>query len=189
LLSRDIRQNLNVTWILESTFGRQKRWLQNGFAGIVAGGWQLSGVISVYNGQPFTVSASNTTLNAPASTQFANCNGTPNKIGDNLQFYDKSAFSVPAAGTLGNCGYDSLVGPGVANLDLGLDRIFKLSERFQLKFRAEAFNATNTPHHANPNSTQASVSNSSFMQVTDIRNTGRDGLDERTFRLGLRLAW
>jgi hypothetical protein len=27
------------------------------------------------------------------------------------------------------------------------------------------------------------------MQVTDIRNTGRDGLDERTFRLGLRLAW
>jgi len=59
-----------------------------------------------------------------------------------------------------------------------------------LKFRAESFNATNTPHHANPNtSTQSQVSNSAFMQVTDIRNTGRDGLDERTFRMGLRLIW
>ena len=101
---------------------------------------------------------------------------------------DKSSFAVPKTGTLGNCGYDSLYGPGVANLDLGLDRNFRITERFQLKFRAEAFNATNTPHHANPNSTaQSSVSNSAFMQVTDIRNTGRDGLDERTFRLGLRL--
>ncbi|MEO8050013.1 MAG: hypothetical protein ABI833_06310, partial [Acidobacteriota bacterium] len=152
-------------------------------------GWQLSGVISAYNGQPFTVTASNTSLNAQASSQRANCNGTPKKLGDNLQFYDKSTFSVPVNGQLGTCGYNSLVGPGVVNLDLGLDRNFKLTERFQLKFRAEAFNAANTPHHANPNSTQASVSNSAFMQVTDIRNTGRDGLDERTFRLGLRLVW
>jgi hypothetical protein len=49
-----------------------------------------------------------------------------------------------------------------------------------------AFNAANTPHHANPTS---SVNSGSFMQATDIRNTGRDGLDERTFRLGLRLNW
>jgi len=74
-------------------------------------------------------------------------------------------------------------------VDAGLDRNFRITERFELKFRAEAFNVANTPHHANPNSTQASVSNSSFMQVTDIRNTGRDGLDERTFRLGLKLIW
>jgi len=188
-LSRDIRHNLNITWILESPFGSGKRWLQDGFAGKVAGGWQLSGIVSLYTGQPFTPAANNTSLNAIASTQRADCLGTPQKLGDNLQFYSKSTFAVPKNGTLGNCGYDSLYGPGVANLDLGLDRNFKLTERFQLKFRAESFNATNTPHHANPNSTQANVSNSSFMQVTDIRNTGRDGLDERTFRLGLRLQW
>ena len=188
-LSRDIRHNVNVTWILESPFGSGKRWLQNGFAGKVAGGWQLSGIVSAYTGQPFTPTAASTSLNAPASSQRADCLGTPQLIGDNLQFYSKSSFAVPKAGTLGNCGYDSLYGPGVLNLDLGLDRNFRLTERFQLKFRAEAFNAGNTPHHANPNGTQSSVSNSSFMQVTDIRNTGRDGLDERTFRVGLRLAW
>jgi hypothetical protein len=143
----------------------------------------------MYTGQPFTPTAASTSLNAPASSQRADCLGSPQKIGDILQFYSKSAFAVPKTGTLGNCGYDSLYGPGVVNLDLGLDRNFRLTERFQLKFRAEAFNAANTPHHANPNSTQSSVNNGSFMQVTDIRNTGRDGLDERTFRLGLKLNW
>ena len=188
-LTRDIRHNLNITWILESPFGSGKRWLQNGFAGKVAGGWQLSGIVSMYTGQPFTPTAASTSLNAPASNQRADCLGSPQKLGDILQFYSKSTFAVPKNGTLGNCGYDSLYGPGVVNLDLGLDRNFRLTERFQLKFRAEAFNAANTPHHANPNSTQSSVNNGSFMQVTDIRNTGRDGLDERTFRLGLRLNW
>ena len=188
-LTRDIRHNLNITWILESPFGSGKRWLQNGFAGKVAGGWQLSGIVSMYTGQPFTPTAASTSLNAPASSQRADCLGSPQKLGDNLEFYKKTGFAVPKTGTLGNCGYDSLYGPGVTNLDLGLDRNFRLTERFQLKFRAEAFNATNTPHHANPNSTQSQVNNGSFMQVTDIRNTGRDGLDERTFRLGLRLQW
>ncbi|MEO8053480.1 MAG: TonB-dependent receptor, partial [Acidobacteriota bacterium] len=136
LLTRDIRQNVNLTWILESPFGAGKHFLQSGFAGKVAGGWQLSGVISAYNGQPFTATASNTSLNAQASSQRANCNATPNKLGDNLQFYDRSAFSVPATGQLGTCGYNSLVGPGVVNLDLGVDRNFKVTERFQLKFRA-----------------------------------------------------
>ena len=33
-------------------------------------------------------------------------------------------------------------GPGVVNLDLSLFRTFKLTEQFQLQFRAEAFNVT-----------------------------------------------
>jgi len=188
-LSRDIRHNFNASWIAESPFGKSKRWLQSGLAGQIAGGWQLSSVLTAYTGQPFTATASNTSLNAPASSQRADCISTPQNIGNILQWYSKSAFAVPAAGHLGTCGYDSLIGPGVINVDLGLDRNFKITERFELKFRAEAFNMANTPHHANPNSTQSSVNNSSFMQVTDIRNTGRDGLDERTFRLGLKLTF
>ncbi len=188
-LSRDIRHNLNASWIAEAPFGKGKPWLAEGSAARILGGWQLSGVFSAYTGQPFTATASNTSLNAPGSSQRADCISTPQKIGSIFQWYSKSSFAVPAAGHIGTCGYDSLTGPGVVNLDLGLDRKFQITERFELRFRAEAFNAANTPHHANPNSTQASVSNSSFMQATDIRNTGRDGLDERTFRLGLKVSW
>ena len=188
-LSRDIRHNFNASWILEAPFGKGRRWLQSGPAALIAGGWQLSAVLSAYTGQPFTAAASNTSLNAPASSQRADCLTPPSQIGNILQWYSKSSFGVPATGRLGTCGYDSLTGPGLFNTDLGLDRKFQVTERFEVKFRAEVFNTANTPHHANPNSTQANVSNSSFMQVTDIRNTGRDGLDERTFRIGLKLSW
>jgi hypothetical protein len=55
-----------------------------------------------------------------------------------------------------------------------------------LKFRAEAFNLANTPHHANPTS---SISSGTFMQALSIANSGREGIDERTFRFSLRLGW
>ena len=45
------------------------------------------------------------------------------------------------------------------NLDFGLFRTFRLSERIQMQFRAEAFNFTNTPHFANPSDAQATISN------------------------------
>jgi hypothetical protein len=49
-----------------------------------------------------------------------------------------------------------MCGPGGVNLDAGISRIFKFRERYTNQFRAEGFNATNTPHFANPN---ANVSN------------------------------
>ena len=80
--------------------------------------------------------------------------------------------------------FNSITGPGAVNLDLGLFRAFQFTERVGMQFRAEAFNATNTPHFANPN---GDVSSSNFMRITGLRNTGREGIDERVFRFGLRL--
>jgi hypothetical protein len=153
---------------------------------MVLGGWQLNGVTVLRSGTPFTVTASNTSLNAVASTQFADCVGTPHMLGSIYQWYDKSTFAAPTAGRFGTCGTNNLWGPRLINTDLGLDRNFVVTERFQLKFRAEAFNLANTPHHANPTS---SITSSAFMQALGIANTGREGIDERTFRLSLRLAW
>jgi hypothetical protein len=71
-------------------------------------------------------------------------------------------------------------------------RRFRLTERFELRFQAESFNVANTPHHANPGAARAtstSVNSGSFTLATDIRNTGRDGLAERTLRLGLKFTW
>jgi hypothetical protein len=93
---------------------------------------------------------------------------------------------VPSSGRFGTCGTNSLTGPGVVNADLGVDRKWQIAERFELKFRAEAFNAFNTPHHSNPTT---SVNSGAFMQALGIRNSGRDGLDERTFRVGMKFSW
>jgi hypothetical protein len=128
-------------------------------------------------------------LNAIASGQFADCISPAIQTGNIFQWYDKSTFAVPATGRFGTCGQNRLRGPGLANADLGFDRKFVFKERFTLLFRAEMFNITNTPHHNVVSVGNSNVTSGSFMQATDIANTGREGIDERTTRFSLRLGW
>jgi hypothetical protein len=145
---------------------------------------------------PFSVVAPATSLNAPGSFQFANCNGTPKQTGDIYHWYDPSTFSAPANGVFGNCGQDVLRGPGLVNADAGLEKKFAFHERWNFAFRAEVFNLGNHPHHASPgfNSSTGTTSNNDvtnggFMQAFNIANTGRDGLDQRTLRLALKVTF
>ena len=71
-------------------------------------------------------------------------------------------------------------------MDASVFRSFRVTERVNLQFRAEAFNLSNTPHFAAPVS---DVSNTRFMEITGVRGTGREGIDERVFRFGLRLGF
>jgi hypothetical protein len=50
---------------------------------------------------------------------------------------------VPAFGTYGNAGRNSLRGPGFWNLDTSVFRQFPIGEGRQFEFRAEAFNLAN----------------------------------------------
>ena len=191
-LNRDIRHNLQVTAIFELPFGKDKPWIQSGPLAQIFGGWQINSVLSAYTGSPFTAIADNSTLNSSASTQRADCvSAKPHKRGDIYQWYDRSDFRVPAAGRFGTCGVNTLRGPGLVNLDTGLDRKWRFGEQSELKFRVESFNVANTPHHSNPGSGNSNnnVNTGGFMEALGIRNTGRDGLDERTFRVGLKFNW
>ena len=69
---------------------------------------------------------------------------------------------------------------------MGIFRRFQVGERINVQFRGEAFNISNTPHFDNPNS---NIASSGFGVVTCMQNTGRDGLDQRVFRFGLRIGW
>jgi hypothetical protein len=91
-----------------------------------------------------------------------------------------------------------LRGPGIANWDFGLFRRFAVTERWNLEFRMEAFNFTNTPHFNNPgasvNSYQPLQTDparrlNGYGEITGVTNIGRDGIDERQFRFGLRLSF
>ena len=72
---------------------------------------------------------------------------------------------------------------------MSLERNFNITERFNLKFRAEMFNVANNPHHDIPPAAKDSVNSSTFLQVTNIVNTGREGIDQRSMRLGLQLRF
>jgi hypothetical protein len=52
-------------------------------------------------------------------------------------------LSAPCLGCVGNLGRNTFVGPGLWQTDLTLSKNFKLTERFNLKFDAAAFNVFN----------------------------------------------
>ena len=65
-------------------------------------------------------------------------------------------------------------------------REFGLGTGRAVQFRMEIFNLTNTPHFASP---QNSVNASNFGIISGTANSGREGIDERLFRLGLRFRF
>jgi hypothetical protein len=68
-------------------------------------------------------------------------------------YFDPNAFAPVTAVRFGNAGRNILRGPGVFNLDASVFRTFKMTERFDLQFRAETFGLTNTPAFGTPGST------------------------------------
>jgi hypothetical protein len=180
------RNTAGIALTAASPFGRNQMWLSSGLWGQVLGRWQFESVATFRTGTPFTATGSNTTLNASGSTQFAQCIGQPQKLGGIRQWYNKSSFVEPATGQFGNCGTGTLFGPGLNVLDTALSRTFPVFRESTMEFRANMFNTPNNPHHANPTS---SLTSSSFMQALGIANTGRDGVDQRTIQLSLRLVF
>jgi hypothetical protein len=71
-------------------------------------------------------------------------------LDSNRGWINPAAFTVPKTGTFGNSGRNSLAGPGLAQLDLTLSKRFALTERFNMEFRAEAYNILNHTNFANP---------------------------------------
>jgi outer membrane receptor protein involved in Fe transport len=197
----DRTHTFGAAFLMEAPFGRGKKWLSSGIGSKLAGGWRFNGLIAAYSGQPFTVT-SNTPLNAPNNSQRASLAKSSIQIlggtGPNQSFFDPFAFTPSATGTIGTAALDAVRGPGTFNFDGGLFREFRLTERWKAEFRAEALNLTNTPHFANPG---ANVSNmvldangaikslGGYTVITSTTGTGREGIDERLFRLGLRITF
>jgi len=168
-------------------FGKGKKWATGSAGSAILGGWQVSGLLTMYTGGPFSVTAPGRSLNAPANGQTADqIKPEVEIIGSRTQWFDTSAYRAVTEARFGTSGWDQLRGPGLINLDLSVSRAFQLTERIGLQLRGEAFNVSNTPHFANP---QSDVSSSQFGMSTGIRNVGREGLDERLFRLSLRLSF
>jgi hypothetical protein len=187
----DRTHNFALTSVWELPFGKGKHWLSNGGIGsAVLGGWQVNTILSLISGSPFSVGADDTSLNMPGNTQRADQVAPVVKlggIGAAHPYFSQASFAGVSEPRFGNSGFNLLRGPGIVNLDLGLFREFSVTERFKLQFRAEAFNFTNTPHFANPDSYVGDGSD--FMTITGVQDLAREGIDERQFRFGLKLSF
>jgi hypothetical protein len=122
----------------------------------LVGGWQLNGILSLYNGLPFSVNSATNTLNTGGSTRASILPGVDGALPVDqrsiARWFNVAAFTAPGPQQFGNTGRNILRGPGTAQADLSLFKDFFLSadRSRRLQFRAESFNVSNTPQFNNP---------------------------------------
>jgi hypothetical protein len=128
-----------------------------GWEHAVLGGWQVNAILTLQSGIPFTVLAGVDRSLAGVGLDHADVLGpvatyngasTASKI---AHYFDTSAFALPALGTFGSVGRNTLLGPGLQNLDAGLYKDIPIHESKKLQFRWEVFNSLNHANFANPN--------------------------------------
>lgn len=151
----DYRQRFTLSTLYELPFGRGRAFLGNTpkIVDLVTGGWQLSTILTLQSGAPFTVNLANGTANTGTFTRPSRiCNGNLSGSQQNInEFFDVACFVTPPPYTFGNAGRNILIGPGFETWDVGLDKDFRLTERVGLQFRSEFFNVLNHPNFGIPN--------------------------------------
>jgi len=91
-----------------------------------------------------------------------------------------NAFALPASGTVGDSGRNTLRGPHTSVFNAALMREFSFGERTNLEFRWEVFYVTNTPLFGRPNS---NFSRGAAGTITTLSG------DPRVMQFALRLAF
>lgn len=157
--SFNVPQRVVLSYVYELPFGAGRKYL-NG-TGVVSrylvGGWQLSGIGTFESGRPFTLLISKDQNNTGGSSiDRPNVIGNPYAIPGGQspnEWFNPAAFALPAFGTDGDLGRNTLTGPRFDSLDVSLIKNTRFGESRNLQFRAEFFNSLNHPNFDLPNNT------------------------------------
>jgi hypothetical protein len=173
----DVRHNFSSSWIYELPVARDQ-WY---------GGWNLSGILYLRSGLPFTVT----------QTQGVQSTGTgnrPNQVCDGSisnptidRWFDTSCFvAVPdPTGTYGNTPRNNMRGPGQFNIDASLIKLTRIG-RVETEFRIEAFNLLNHPQFVNPNGTLGNAAFGTISQMLSNPACSLCGTTERQIQIGVK---
>ncbi len=155
--SSDFDQRLR--WVTSFDYqlpiGKGQRFLNSSRAtDLILGGWHVGGIIALHTGFYFTPQVgfdpSNTGSNGMTRADQV-CNGNlPRGRRSVNNWFNIACYVDPAPYTFGNAGKNSLVGPGAITSDMSLRKVFNITERTNVEFRFELFNALNHPAFAQP---------------------------------------
>jgi hypothetical protein len=178
----DRRHMLNMTAVVETPE------FANPTLRVLASGWRVSGIYTTASGSPLTVLAgSDRALNGlqvaaqqqvlqradqVLANPYGDASGRPG-----TRFLNPAAFALPALGTLGNGGRNSVRGPRQWTFDMALSRIFPVTDTQRLEFRVEAYNVTNSFRASNP---------SVVLADTNTFGVIRNALDPRILQFALK---
>ena len=182
----DQRHRSAFSYGYELPFGPSKRWLSGGGpVAYVFGGWQVQGIARFASGFPLTISSTNVCQCGsfiPQRVNFAAGREEDRGQVDNPtpeRWFDRTAYVVPALGTQGTAGRNTIRGPGTQRVDFSITKRFPIGAGRRLEFRGEIFNLLNHTNFGNPDT---NISNPTAGVITTAD-------DARSMQFGLRLTW
>ncbi len=184
----DVRHLAVINGSYELPFGHGTR----GWAKDFVDGWTASGIVTAQSGLPFTPQLGFNPTNNGDTRNPIRPSWNPAFSGSVIQgglqqYFNPNAFIVPASGTYGNAGRDTLIGPGLTTLDVSLLKNIVMGERMKLQFRSEFFNVLNHANFGTPNPivfTSGSIAPASTAGVISATST-----TSRQIQFGLKLLW
>jgi hypothetical protein len=139
----------------------------------VVSGWEVSGIVTLQSGMPFTINSGRDVANTGSGSQ------RPDRIASGElsnptinEWFDTSAFVLNAPYTWGNSGRNILYTDGLKTWDASLLRNFAIREGMRLQLRGEFFNVLNHPDFGTP---VTNLSSSNFGMVFGTSNAPRIG--------------
>jgi hypothetical protein len=169
----DVRNRFVVSAVYEVPALRMNSWTR-----ALSKDWKFSTLYQIQSGFPFTISVFGDTANAgtilgenPIRASYTGAPVFGPGTGNAQAWFNPAAFAAPAPYTFGNAGRNTVYGPGMATLDLALERVFLKGERWRFQLRGEAFNAMN---HLNLGTPNRFVNTSQFGTITEAATPGRE---------------
>lgn len=156
----DRPHRFSVNGVYELPFFRE----QQGVLGRIAGGWQVSGFLTLQSGAPFSplngadpgfrLSGIDALVgNAIRPDVATSLDLSRMTLRDILQAGGRTLFSqVTAASPIGNAGRNILRADGINNLDLAIVKNIRISESNTLQYRCEFYDSSNTRNYGIPES-------------------------------------
>ena len=178
----DTPHNFIATLNYQLPFGRGRQFFASVPRSVdaVLGGWQLSTITMLHSGSALSINSNKDNLGSGVTNRADRTCPTVRTFGSVSQWFDTSCFAYPALLQLGNSGNGRIRGPGYYNSDLSLSKTTTLHDTMVLKFQADFFNLSNTPHYSNPDTT---LGDSNFGQIGGTNGTPRE------VQLGLHFAF
>jgi hypothetical protein len=180
----DVRHRFVSSILYELPFGAGRRYLQNGIAGAILGGWQISAITSISSGFPRNVTVGVDRSNTGGGQDRPNATGEPVELPRDQRtiqrWFNTNAYVMQPAGTWGNVGRNTVTGPGITNVDASIIRNFRINDSKTVQFRLEAFNAFNHPIWDDPNT---SLTSPNYGTITNTRKPMRE------LQLGLKFVF
>jgi hypothetical protein len=205
---------INVTWEVP---GPKMAW---GPVGWISNGWEVGGIYTATDGIPFTPTIGGDPLGLtgahpndyPNRLSGSGCSTAVNP--GSLNYIKTQCFALPTAPTMafynanckqppkglafptclnlaGDAGRNSLIGPGLSNLDFSLFKnnpIRKISESANIQFRAELFNILNRPNFLPPTTNNA-IFNGTGSPVGSAGILTATSTTSREIQLALKFIW